>query len=336
MTGRPHTGAVDSSRSVAIVAFPDTQVLDVTGPLEVFALANRLTAAQGQPPPYVVEVVAEEAGPVTTSSGLAIVAHRSWRSVCGPLDTLVVAGGIGVGAAVRDGRLPAWLRGIAPSARRVASVCNGAFLLAEAGLLDGRRATTHWVMCDRLARRYSAVTVETDPIFVRDGNVTTSAGVTAGMDLALAFVDEDLGRETALTVARWMVLFIRRPGGQSQFSAQLAAQAAEREPLRDLQAWIADHPSADLTVEAMAERAAMSARNFARVFRRETSVTPAAYVERVRVEVARRLLETTDCTIDEIARSSGFGTPETLRRAFARRIGVAPGDYRERFRRNGA
>jgi transcriptional regulator GlxA family with amidase domain len=214
----------------------------------------------------------------------------------------------------------------------VAAVCNGAFLLAEAGLLEGRRATTHWAAGDELARRYPSVDVDTDPIFVRDGNVYTSAGVSAGMDLALALVEEDLGREAALEVARWLVLFLKRPGGQSQFSAQLASQFAERHPLRELQAWIVSHPAEDLSVPALASRAFMSERNFARAFRREVGMTPAAYVEAVRVDRARMLLETSETPVETIAAECGFGTVETMRRAFARRVRVSPSDYRGRFR----
>lgn len=226
----------------------------------------------------------------------------------------------------------AWLRRTAPGCRRVASVCSGAFLLAKAGLLDGRRVTTHWASCDALQRRYPAITVDPDPIFVRDGNVWTSAGVTAGIDLALALVEDDLGPETALEVARWLVLFVQRPGGQAQFSAQLGGQLAERDALRDLQRWIADNLAGDLTVPALAERVGMSPRNFARVFQREVGATPAAYVEGVRLERARLALESTPATVEEIARHCGFGTVETLRRTFARRLGVSPSEYRARFR----
>ncbi len=211
-------------------------------------------------------------------------------------------------------------------------MCTGAFLLAAAGLLEGKRATTHWQACELLAAWHPGIAVEPDPIFVRDGEVWTSAGVTAGMDLALALVTEDLGRDVALTTARQLVMFVQRPGGQSQFSVQLATQAAERDPIRHLQGWIVEHPDADLGVEQLAARAAMSPRHFARVFRDETGVTPAAYVEIARVEVAQRLLQTTSLSVDDVARSAGFGTVETLRRAFARRAGVSPREYRERFR----
>ncbi len=211
------------------------------------------------------------------------------------------------------------------------SVCTGAFVLARAGLLEGRRATTHWSACAALARRHPAVRVESEPIFVRDGNVYTSAGVTAGIDLALALVEEDVGRETALRVARGLVLFIRRGGAQAQFSVGLAGQEAQRASLRALQEWMAGHLAEDLSVPALAERAFMSPRNFARVFTRETGSTPAAYVEQLRLERARTLLETTDVQLAEIARRCGFGTVETLRRVFSRRLHVSPSDYRDRF-----
>jgi transcriptional regulator GlxA family with amidase domain len=316
------------SRHVVIVAFDGVQLLDVVGPLEVFAMANR----HGPAPAYEVEVATRTGEPITSSSGLTVVPHRALAGVRNPIDTLVVAGGQGTAAAVADAELVGWVRRRAPRCRRVASVCSGAFVLAEAGLLDGRRATTHWDSCELLARRHPAVSVEPDPIFVRDGNVATSAGVTAGMDLALAFVEEDLGRDVALQVARQLVLFVRRPGGQSQFSAQLSAQHALRPRLRDLQTWIAERPAGDLSVASLAARAAMSPRHFARAFRDEIGVTPAAYVERTRVEHARGLLETSDLALAEVARASGFGSIETMRRAFARRLGVAPSDYRQRFR----
>jgi transcriptional regulator GlxA family with amidase domain len=224
-----------------------------------------------------------------------------------------------------------WITKAAARTRRVTSVCNGAFLLAAAGLLDGRRATTHWSACETLQRRYPEVEVEPDSIFVKDGDLYTAAGVAAGMDLSLALVEEDLGRRAALEVARWLVLFLKRPGGQSQFSAQLSAQIAEREPLRDLQAWIADNLEADLSVPALAERACMSPRNFARAFRKEVGMTPAVYVEAARVEAARIALDGSQEPVESVARRCGFGTVETMRRAFHRRLGVGPSSYRERF-----
>jgi transcriptional regulator GlxA family with amidase domain len=314
-------------RRVVIVVFPGVQTLDVLGPAEVFSTASAIA----QPDGYAVEVVGTEPGPLPTSS-VALHPDGTLDECRGRIDTLLVAGGGGVREAARDERVVAWVRAAAKRSRRVASVCTGAFLLARAGLLDGRRATTHWAGCDALARRHPEVRVDPEPIFVRDGNVVTSAGVTAGMDLALALVEEDLGRATAVEVARWLVLFVRRPGGQAQFSAQLAAQMAEREPLRELQQWIPDHLAADLSVPALARRACMSERNFARAFRRETGLTPAAYVEAARVERARIALETGALPVDAVARQVGFGTVETMRRAFRRRVGVSPASYRERFR----
>lgn len=316
---------MDEPRRIVIVAFPDVQPLDVIGPAEVFNTAARL-----EPSTYSVEVVARTSGPLASTS-VGLVADRALRNCRGPIDTLIVAGGPGVRDAARDRGTVSWVRAAAERSRRVSSVCTGAFLLAEAGLLDGRRATTHWAGCDRLAARYADVTVERDPIFVRDGEVYTSAGVTAGMDLALALVEDDLGRRIALEVARWLVLFVKRPGGQSQFSTQLAAQVADREPLRELQEWIAGNLGADLSVPALAERAHMSERNFARAFRRELGLTPAAYVEVARVESARMALESAGTPVEAVAEQAGFGTVETMRRAFHRRLGVGPAEYRARF-----
>lgn len=317
-------------RRVWLLAFPGAQVLDVTGPWEVFALANRI----GRPraPRYALALVAPAAGPFATSGGLPLVAHRSLAEATGSVDTMLVAGGLGTRPSERDPRLVAWIRRTARRARRVAAVCSGAFLLAEAGVLDGRRAATHWALCEALQRRFPSVRVEGDPIFVRDGHVYTSAGITSGMDLALQLVEEDFGRELALTVARWLVMFLRRPGGQSQFSVQLSAQLAEREGVREVQGWIVEHPDGDCSVTALARRARMSPRNFARVFRREIGVTPAAYVEAQRVEAARRLLESTARSVAAVAEACGFARVETMHRAFRRALRIAPGQYRHHFR----
>jgi len=309
-------------RRVVIVAFPDVQSLDVAGPVEVFAGSGE----------YRVELVAPTAGVVRASSGLALWADAALGDVDGAIDTLVIAGGEGTPAVMADGSFIADVRRLAPACRRVASVCSGAFVLAAAGLLDGRTATTHWTVCDTLASLYPSVTVEADRIFVRDGDIWTSAGVTAGIDLALAMVEEDLGRDVALAVARRLVVFLKRPGGQSQFSAQLAGQLAERHTLGELQSWIFDHLDQDLSVEHLAGRAAMSVRNFSRTFRREVGMTPARFVERARVDGARRLLEESTDSVDEIARRCGFGTAETMRRTFLRALHVTPSDYRNRFR----
>jgi transcriptional regulator GlxA family with amidase domain len=321
-------------RQIAMLAYPGAQMLDITGPVEVFARSARFLVEQGlrADPLYQVEVIAERGGPVKTSSGVEILAARPLAAVRGRLDTLLVAGGVGSRQALRSPVLLGFLRRMAPRVRRLASVCTGAFLLAESGLLDGRRATTHWAYCDELAKRYPQVEVDPDPIFVRDGRIYTSAGVTAGMDLALGLVEEDLGRTVALEVARQLVLFLKRPGGQSQFSAQLAAQSAEREPLRDLQAWISLHPEADLGVESLARRVAMSPRHFARVFLREVGVTPAKFILRVRVEAARRRLEQSRAGVNSVATTCGFASAEVMRRAFLRTVRVSPSAYRSRFR----
>ena len=316
-----------------MVAFPDAQIIDITGPLEVFGRAARmLTEERGwRVPAYTVEIAATKAGALRTSSGIRLIADRGIAQVRGPFDTIFVSGGIGTTEAIRDRALIEWLRGSMRRTRRLCSVCTGAFLLAEAGLLDGLPATTHWRQCARLAAQYPAVKVETDPIFVRAGKISTSAGVTAGIDLALALLEDDHGREIALAVARELVMFLRRPGGQSQFSVQLSTQQADREPIRDLQRWMADHPGADFSVEALARRAAMSPRNFARVFIREVGVTPGEFVENLRVEAARRRLEESADGVDSIASACGFGTRESMRRAFIRTLHVPPSAYRSRF-----
>jgi transcriptional regulator GlxA family with amidase domain len=319
-------GSMPAARNVVIVAYEDVQALDVIGPAEVFSMAARYGRAD-----YAVSVVTPGGRPVTTSSGLVLQAHGDIYAIRTPIDPLVVAGGPGSRAMENDAKLIARIAQLATRARRVTSVCTGALVLASAGLLDGRRATTHWRECDELERRYPQVNVERDPIFVRDGNVATSAGVTAGMDLALALVEEDHGPAMALGVARGLVLFVRRPGGQSQFSAQLAAQPADRQPLRELQAWIPDNLDQDLSISALAARAFMSERNFTRAFRRETGMTPAAHVEAARVERARSELETSALGIETIAARCGFGSVETLRRAFHRRLGIGPAAYRSRF-----
>ena len=311
-------------RTVLLVLFDGVQSLDVTGPLEVFTGAEQHT-----PGTYHVRTASLEGGPVRTSSGLALVPDGALTAMPDP-DTLLVPGGQGTRGP--DPRLTDWLRAHGPRARRLVSVCTGAILLAAAGLLDGRRATTHWAYCDKLARDHPAVTVDPEPIYVRDGYIATSAGVTSGIDLALALVEEDLDREVALTVARHLVVFLRRPGNQAQFSAQLAAQTARRDPLREVQRWITEHPAGDLTVESLAARARLSPRHFARAFREETGTTPGRYVDRVRLEHARRLLEDTCDGVEEISRASGYGTPEAMRRAFVRALGTAPAEYRRRFR----
>ena len=317
-----------AERRVVVLAFDGVQSLDVTGPIEVFDVATR----HGITPRYRVEVVAPTAQPVTTTSGISINPARALGAGRDPVDTFIVAGGEGVHERLADADLVADVRRVARRSRRVASVCSGAFLLAEAGLLQGRRVTTHWARCRQLAREYPDLTVDADPIFVRDGDVYTSAGVTAGIDLCLALVEADHGRHLALSVARQLVVFLKRPGGQAQFSSHLSTQVAERDALAEVQAWIADHLDEDLSVASLATRAAMSPRHFAREFRAETGVTPARFVERARVERARTRLEESSVGIEEIAHGCGFGTPETMRRAFLRSLWVGPSEYRQRFR----
>ena len=322
-----HTASV---RRIVILTFDGGQSLDVTGPLEVFAATERAVGTAF----YSVEVVAPVAGTVRTMSGLGLVADLAIENIVGPIDTFIVAGGdrCGITHTISDPALMAQVVRLAGSARRVASVCSGAFVLAAAGLLDGRRATTHWSACAELASTYPSVTVEADPIFVRDGSVSTSAGVTAGIDLALAFVEEDVGHEVAMAVARELVVFLKRPGGQAQFSTALELQSGDRDEVAELQAWIVDHVAEDLSVAQLAERAAMSPRHFARVFTANTGTTPARYVERARLEAARRRLEESDAGVDIVARDCGFGSSETMRRSFLRAFHVAPSDYRRRFR----
>jgi len=317
------------ARRVVLVVFPDLQLLDLAGPLEVFAMADRFSDSEVSE--YATEVVSRDGGVIRASNGLEIGANRAIGACRGPIDTLVVVGGRGVAQAIVDDRLVAWIRSAAQRSRRVTSVCSGAFLLARAGLLDGRSATTHWATCARLAQLFPEVTVDPDPIFIRDGNVWTSAGVTAGMDLALALVEDDLGPERAREIARYLVLFVQRSGGQTQFSAQLAAQRPERDTLVQLASWIADHLGDDLSVPVLAARTSMSVRNFSRRFAQEFGSTPAAYVEAVRVEAGRRLLESTRRGLTDIARDCGFGTVETMHRSFQRTVRVTPGQYRQHF-----
>lgn len=335
-----------SPRHVVIALFPGVQSLDVTGPFEVFSGAQRLidsaagscsgtrTGPAGSgygDRRYEIRTLSADGAPVRTSSGLTLVPDGTFEQAPRSIDTLIVPGGDGTREAIDDESLLAWIADASARARRIASVCTGAFLLAAAGLLDGRRATTHWASAEALARRHPDVDVDPDPIFVRDGDVWTSAGVTAGMDLALALVEDDHDRELALTIARHLVLFLRRPGNQSQFSAMLASQQPEREPLREVQRCVVEHVAGDHSVEAMAARAHMSARHFARAFAAETGVTPARWVERVRLEAARRMLEDGGEPIATVAGACGFGTAETMRRVFLRTLDVGPAEYRRRF-----
>lgn len=320
-------------RRIAMLAYDGANAVDVTGPLQVFASADRLTDRDetdcGR---YAVEVIAPEAGPVRLSCGVSILAERGIDAARTGIDTLLVAGGDGADAVAADPRVLAWLGDMRPRVRRIGSVCSGAFVLAAAGLLDGRRATTHWARASDLAAAFPTIAVEPDAIHVADGPVHTSAGVTAGIDMALALLRADRGRAAALAVARQMVVFLQRPGGQSQFSAHLAAQADPATRIGALKAWMLDNPGADLRVETLAERAGQSPRTFVRRFLAETGHPPGRFVDHLRLDAARRMLEDSDRDVGAIARQCGFGHAETLRRAFQRRLGVAPADYRRRFR----
>ncbi|MFF2195844.1 GlxA family transcriptional regulator [Streptomyces sp. NPDC058157] len=324
-----------TAHRVVIAVFPDVDLLDVTGPAEVFALANRETGGRAG---YEVRLAGAAAGAVRTSAGVRLLTDVAFADVGAEVDTLLVPGAVDMaegGPVARiDGEVVAWVRETAPHARRVASVCVGAHLLAAAGLLDGHTATTHWSTAAQLAAEHPGVTVDPDPIFVRTdrGRLWTGAGISACLDLALALVAEDLGEQTALAVARQLVMYLKRQGGQSQFSVPLSRPAAGRREIDELRLWIADHPDADLSAPALAARMCLSERHFARVFKQETGTSPAAYVEAVRVELARRLLETTDCPLDQVAAGSGLGSAETLHRAFRRQLATTPAAYRRRFR----
>lgn len=322
---------MEAERKVVLVVFEGLQLFDIAGPADVFDAATRVIAAGGGGPGYALTIASAGGGRVRASSGMGIEPDAGLAELDPDgIDTLLVPGGRGR-VALEDSELVAELPRVAAGARRFGSVCGGAFLLAAAGLLDGRRVTTHWAGCDDLARRFPALTVEPDRIYVRDGSVITSAGVTAGIDLALALVEEDHGPEVARTVARWLVVFLQRPGGQSQFSQRLGAPVPAESPIRVLVDGIVADPAGDHRVPAMAERAALSERQVTRLFGREVRTTPARFVERVRVEAARDLLESGRSSVDAVADSCGFGSAETMRRAFRRVLGIGPGEYRQRF-----
>jgi transcriptional regulator GlxA family with amidase domain len=319
-----------AKRQVVLVAFEGVQLLDVIGPSDILDAATRLLGGDGG---YRMLIATPDGQPVRGSGGLRLDADIALGPVRRRgLDTLIVGGGLQIDDVIGDPRLAPALKRIAPGARRTCSVCAGAFLLAEAGLLDGRAATTHWAFCEELARRHPSVRVEPDRIFVRDGPVSTSAGMTAGMDLALALVEEDHGLEIARTVARWTVMFLQRPGGQSQFSERLALPAAVAAPIRETLDRIAADPAGDHRLPQLAQRVSLSERHLRRLFTEQTGTTPARFTERVRVEAARDLLAGSATPIDTLAADCGFGSAETMRRAFLRVLGVGPADYRARFR----
>ncbi len=314
------------SHEVVILAYPDLVILDLAGPAQVFTAATTLLAERGRPG-YRLTLVAATPGPIVTSSGLAVIAAA--LATAPRPDTFLIPGGPGARLPPAAG-LRAWLTRTARAARRTASVCTGAFLLAETGLLAGRHVTTHWRHGDELQARFPDLRVDPDPIFLRDGKFWSSAGISAGIDLALALVEADHGRDLAMAVARQLVVFLRRSGGQSQYSAAFAAQAAAT-PFAALHDWLLEHLDTDLTVERLAARAGMTARTFARRYQAAIGITPAKQIERLRVEAARRALEQDDVAVAEIARRTGFGDEERMRRAFHRQLGVPPRAYRQRF-----
>ncbi len=324
---------VRAARRVLIAVYDEVGLLDVTGPAEVFAAASRLAGrgAKG----YRVGLVAAKTGPIRTSGGIQLIAEESWASLEGDVDTVIVPGGLQRAAngprPIVDAELVSWITQSWQGWRRVASVCSGAHMLAAAGLLDGRKATTHWFTAALLAQEHPRIEVDPDPIFVREGQIWTGAGVSSGMDLALAMVADDHDEQLAREVARWLVMYLRRPGRQSQFSAPLATPRPRSRKIRDLQQWVVANLATDLSVPALARRAHMSERHFARVFTEQTASTPASFVEASRTEAARRLLEETDAPLEVVAARCGFGSTETLNRTFRRRLGTTPNEYRHRF-----
>ncbi|UFS70206.1 GlxA family transcriptional regulator [Geomonas sp. RF6] len=321
-------------RTVAIAAYEGAEILDVTGPIEVFDMLNRCLQDAGKKESgYHIALLAEKPGPFVTSAGIKLVADLSWHDLTGPVDTLIVVGSHNdaLGKVMANPTFLEWITVMQSRVRRLVSVCTGAFLLAEAGLLDGRRVATHWKDLDHLSSRYPQVTVDTDAIYVRDGNIATSAGITAGMDLTLSLVEEDFGRQTALAVARRMVMFLKRPGGQAQFSAQLRAQMVDGGPLASLLSWLQENAHRKISIDDLACQAAMSPRNFARVFLRETGMTPARYLDKLRMERAMGLLEDNALSIGTVACRSGFSGEEQMRRTFIRQMGITPIAYRKRF-----
>ncbi len=331
-------------RRIGFLVFPDCEILDVCGPLEAFFFADHWLNRLGKTelPGYQPIIIAESTGPIRTMSGTEIVATHRYSDIEKGFDTLIIAGGTGVEQASKDAALVEWLRVSTPRARRVASVCSGAFLLAAAGLLNNRRVTTHWMFADLLAASYPSLRVDADLLVVRDGHIYSSGGITAGMDLALALIEEDVGPEVMLAVARTMVVFPKRPGGQSQFCTHSSLLSNEpfkrltpideRPQFADLQAWMLAHPEADLSVPALADRMGMSIRNFSRLFQSSAGQTPAQFAERARAEAARCKLEQTALSVETIAKKCGFGDPERMRRAFQRLYSTSPADYRDRFR----
>ncbi|CAE6911160.1 HTH-type transcriptional regulator CdhR [Paraburkholderia domus] len=318
-------------RTVDVVVYPGFKAIEAVGTVHVFDYANAHLRNAGQPPVYDIQIAAPEAGFVRSDTLIVLEAQKALNSLSLP-DIAIVVGAREIERVLAETpTLVDWCQAVSPRVSRMVGMCSGSFFLAEAGLLNGRRATTHWSVARLLQQRYPAVIVESDSIFIRDGAIWTSAGVTAGMDMALAMVEEDLGREIALAVARDLVVYLKRPGGQSQFSVSLNSQMTAHPTIRRVQEWILASLDRDVTIGELARRAVMSERNFARVFVRETGHRPAEFVEIARVEMARRLLEEGDLPMKAVAACSGFHSDDQMRRAFQRRCGVTPGAYRLRF-----
>jgi transcriptional regulator GlxA family with amidase domain len=311
-------------RRVVITGPPPVQILDVAGPLEVFSNADA----------YAIQLATPDSGTTLgTHRGIELQNALPLSKVTGSIDTLVIAGGPGAESGTYDPDFITWIREAAGRSRRVASICTGAFLLAEAGLLDGKQAVTHWKFCDRLALEYPKVQVRRDPIYLQDGKIYTSAGITAGIDLSLALVEEDQGHEVSLQIARFLVMFLVRPGGQAQYSHMLSHQATASQPLRELQVWMLEHLRDSMTVESLADRLGVSARHFTRVCLQETGINPGQLIHRMRVEAAQQLIDSSKMGLKEIADACGFQSPDAMRRAFSRVLGVTAAEYASRFRR---
>ncbi len=329
---RPVNRPLAGVRKIVVLATPTAQSLEVAGPMEVFGSANfRLReAGRGRAIPYEVELAStsNDLRITSTTSGLQMLATAPWHRISGDIDTLLVVGGMNIWTGESNSRLLQWLRKQAKTVRRLGSVCTGAFVLAQAGLLDGRRATTHWCFTGKLKEDYPKITVDPDPIFIRDGKVVTAAGVAAGIDLCLSLVEEDLGLDIALRVARALVLFVRRSGGENQFSTALAFQNSSKIPLRELPIWIIENLREALSIDRLASRLGMSVRNFSRTFAREFGSTPNKFIAKMRVETAKRMLADSDKSMDEIAAECGFGSVDSMQRAFRHETGRAPGEFR--------
>jgi transcriptional regulator GlxA family with amidase domain len=324
---------IPKSRRIVFLALPGVVLLDLTGPWEVFKLANNLSAEKI--PPYDLQLISGDGSTqIESNGGITMTAHQLASRCRGDIDTLVVPAAGHIFESDTEAATSSLINRLAKRSRRIVSICGGAFILAAAGLLDNRKATTHWRATSELSKHFPNIDVQADSIYVKDSNIYTSAGATAGIDLALALVEEDLGKVIALECARNLVVFMRRPGGQSQFSTSLESQCTERNAINDLIVWATDNPSTDLSVEAMANYTHMSSRNFSRVFRNEVDETPAAFVEKLRIEAVRRRLEESDDSLEVISKNCGFGSTDSMRRSFRRVLKVAPHDYRKRFCNN--